>query len=352
MNIVFDFIRSPEARLKQVESGLAPRESLLGYHWLKTNNFPVSESGSRHNIKRGFIYFVRKWIDLPSLMVLQQWRKADVVVVATRLSLVIALVVKLLGKKLVFYDAMQHQPRSWHRRCLARMSIGLADRVIFFSANQLKKWQHNFPVLKGNGTNIPYGIDAQFYAPMVSRFTNMVSPLTNRTEDQLISVGRDTHRDFATLVSALESLNMQLILVTQSYLIDDSIRESSHITIADDLSYQELAGYYNQSAATVVPIIEGTSHLSGIRAAMESMAMKVPVIITRNDSLEEYFNHTETVLFYQAEDVASLVSAIATLRTEKPTVERLTDRAYKMLVEKFTVEAMALALISEIESIR
>ena len=42
--IIFDFIRPPEPRLKQVESGEAPKESLVGYYYLSKSGYNVAHT--------------------------------------------------------------------------------------------------------------------------------------------------------------------------------------------------------------------------------------------------------------------------------------------------------------------
>lgn len=123
--IVFDFIRSPYERINQVEKGVAPKESLLGYCYLKSTDYPVKTSNIDSKTNNFFT-------NNPLAYKLKTWRKADVVIIPTRFTIFLALLSRVLGKDTIFYDSMQKLPKSKIRKAKIRVAVSLAHKAIFF----------------------------------------------------------------------------------------------------------------------------------------------------------------------------------------------------------------------------
>lgn len=338
--IIFDFIRPPEPRLTQVKSGTAPKESLVGYYYLSQAGYNVSHTSrpggdpGRGKLKRLF-----QKLEIPPYSDLKKWRKADAIVLVTRMPLLPALLIKFMGKELVFYDAMQTLPRHPLKKVLMKLAVLLADQIIGFSRNQIREWEKSYPAFRNKGTAIDYGIDSEFFSGNTAQ--------TERA-GHYISVGRDPNRDFSILNDFLAGSSRKLILVTQDYLVTPELRENPSVTILDGLSYQELEHLYQQSQAAIIPLKKGTSHLSGIRASLEAMANHTPVIISRNRSLEEYFTDREHVVFFEPESLSSLESALSFL--DKPENRaNLVNAACKLVRERYNYIQMAESLIRTIE---
>lgn len=332
--IVFDFIRSPYERISQVKHGIAPKESLLGYCYLKTADYPVTTSNKElepaHLLKNYSIIYR-----------IESWRTADVVVIPTRFSISLALLSRILGKETIFYDSMQRLPKSKIKRARIRVALMLAHKAIFFSSNQLRQWEKYFPQLKEKGHAINYGIDSEFFQCNKNQKTNHT--------DQYLSIGRDPNRDFHILAEAFKDTDKKLTLVTKDYLLNPDLKCNPSIEILDDLSYDDLKIKYLESCATIIPILPGTTHLSGIRAAMESMANRTLVIIARTESLEEYFEDQKHVLFYEPGSYESLLQAIE-ISKNKEIRDRLIANSYFLVTTKYSYIGMAKSLMSLIGS--
>jgi len=338
--IIFDFIRPPEPRLEQVESGEAPKESLVGYYYLSKSGYNVAHT-SRPAVEQanGKLRRLIRSLEIPSYSDLRTWRTADTIVLVTRMSLLPAIVVKLMGKELVFYDAMQTLPKHPLKNRVLKLVIGLADKIIGFSENQLREWEKRYPAFREKGAAIDYGIDSDFFSP---------SEVQAERSGQYISVGRDPNRDFSILNDFLNTPSRKLVLVTKDYLVTPQLRENPAVEILDGLSYQELENLYHQSQATIIPLKKGTTHLSGIRASLEAMANRTPVIIARNQSLEEYFTDRKHVVFFEPESLSSLESALQFLEQPENRT-RMVEEAYQLVREKYNYTQMAESLIRTIE---
>ncbi len=336
-NILFSFVRCPEKRLDEVRKGAAPKESLLGYYHLSSTS-----SNVRHlNHLKSYplqTKLMRFYENIKHLL----W--SDIVVNATRLSLVFPFLCRLLGKKVVFYDAFQRLPNHPLKRKYFRLCMKVSSICIFYSKNQLEVWQQQYPSLIGKGKSIVYGIDSGFFSTS--------EEVRNRPIDKrqhYLSVGRDPSRDFSTLADAFHGSYRRLILVTQDYMLSDKLRANRNIRILSDLSYTELSELYDASKAAIIPILDGTSHLSGIRAAMEAMAKFVPVIMTQNGSLAEYFKDNQHVMFFEAENVDSLQKKISELEAEG-NFHQLAWNANQLVTAEYSYKTMCKQLLEAINA--
>jgi glycosyltransferase involved in cell wall biosynthesis len=338
--IIFDFIRPPETRLKQVESGTAPKESLVGYYYLSKAGYNVTHtSGPADDQATGKLHRLVRRLEIPPYSDLKKWRTADTIVLVTRMPLLRAILIKLMGKELVFYDAMQTLPKRPLKTAMMKLAIRLADKIIGFSENQLREWEKFYPAFKRKGSAIDYGMDSDFFSQ---------NEVQAERAGHYISVGRDPNRDFSILNDFLKNSSRKLVLVTQDYLVTPELRENPAVKILDGLSYKELEDLYHQSQAAIIPLKKGTSHLSGIRASLEAMANRTPIIIARNRSLEEYFTDRKHVVFFEPESLSSLESALHFI-DQPENRARMVEEAYQLVREKYNYTRMAEALIRTIE---
>lgn len=335
--LVFDFVRSPRQRLAEVESGEAPRESLLGYVQLQERGWPISTSDDRWS---GGISKLREklknYIELPSIKMIKHWQSADIIVVTTRVSLVLAVIAKLLNKKLVFLDTMCEEiPKRTWRRVAIKLALRLADAVICYSASQAKHWSESLNLPDKTFTPLNYFVDQAFYKlPTISKPDEDAPPY-------ILSVGRDPHRDFTTLVKAADTLQWDLVLVTLPYLVPDGVRNNPRVKILEKLSYDELFAVYGNARVVVVPIKTGTTYMSGIRATMEAMLLKVPVVASRVSGMKDYFNDGEELVYFEPEKHQSLVQAIRGISDDVEIRDKIVQRARDKIMNFYTLTSYA-----------
>ena len=336
--LVFDFVRSPAQRLTEVESGKAPRESLLGYVQLRDRGWPVSLSDDRWN---GFLGLLRQKLvfnlELPSYRMIKHWKdNADIVVVTTRISLILALTARLLRKKIVFLDAMcEEVPKRTWRRMVIKLSLRYASACICLSSSQARHWSTQLGIPISTFTKIHYGIDPDFYRAHKNWQNESGSRPT------LLAIGRDPRRDFRTLVIAAGILDWDLILITKSYLVPDIALNNPRIQILDDLSYEELFTAYTSATVIVVPVKRDTTYMSGIRATMEAMLLEIPVIASRTTGMEEYFTDEQELVYFEPENHNSLINAAMKIHDNNILRKNLVSRAKQSIINSYSVTSYA-----------
>ena len=339
--VAFDFRGSPREKISEVESGVAPRESLLGFFQLRDNGWQVVASDTRWRGRLGSVWLrLQRFIEIPDMGTLRDWWQADVIVITTRLSVPLALSAKMLGKPVVFLDALQSVPRRYWRRLGARAALWLADDVIIYSAAQGREWAQKLRLRADRFHAIPYGIDCDFCRLPIRSEQDELSD----QRDYVLSVGRDPERDFVTLAHATANAGVDLQLVTLPYLVPQEVRDMRHVIVHERLSYEKLFTLYRDARAAVVPVRRNVSYMAGIRAVMEAMALGVPVIATRTAGLEEYFDDKTHLLFVEPGDKVGLQSSIARLIDFPDEPHRMVGTASTLVRDKYSAERTISAL--------
>lgn len=334
--LVFDFTHPPEQRLEEVKMGIAPRESLLGYIQLEERGWSISSSDDRWNGVTGAIRTrLRRVTEIPSTGMISSWKIADIVIIVTRISLVLAIVAKVLGKKIVFLDAMQEIPKSSWKRLLIKQSLKMADASICYSASQAQYWSRSLGISEDIFIPLKYGVDHEFYKPLLN------SQSKQERMPFILSVGRDPQRDFETLISAVDKLDWSLKLVTLDYLVPERIRHNPRVQVLERLDFNDLFNLYSDAAVVVVPVKRSTTYMSGIRATMEAMLLGVPIVASRVSGLEEYFNDEEELIFYEPEDPESLTKAIQRVCEDNEFRQNLVLRARIKIMNSYSVRQYA-----------
>ncbi|GAA0839867.1 hypothetical protein GCM10009113_04030 [Marinobacter szutsaonensis] len=328
---VFMFPDIAEPTVHELEQGNIPKEILNGYYQLLENGWDVTISDARW--KGPFAKLRRKikrFITLPSLGMFRDWLPADVIVIKDDFSLSLSLCAKLMGKKLVYLDAMFSFPKRAIRNVLIKLNLLLADRVICFSRTQAESWSIKYGVPQSKFSVLRYSIDAEFYQGAVEKHVE--------DSNKVIAIGRDLGRDFETLAEAVRDKDISLYLVTLPYLLPVSVSNIANVHVKQRLNYSELMDLYQQSVASIVPLIGELTYPSGIRAVMEAMAVGKPVIATRTPVLAEYFTEGEEITFVKAKCTSDMVNAIEILMRSKKLQRKLIDNAHKKLCDEYNVE--------------
>ena len=303
---------------------------------LKERGWKISYSDDRwKNLLGGLRQKMLYTLELPSIKMISHWSKADIVIITTRISLVLAIIAKLLGKKVVFLDAMcEEVPRRLWRRIVIKYALKIADKCICLSSSQAKHWASKLGLDESTFTPIFYGVDTDFYKPSLKELNKPVKPYA-------LSVGRDPQRDFVTLVNAISELDWELILVTQHYLVPDRVRKNKNVKILDGLSYEALFDIYNNASVVVIPVKKGVTYMSGIRATMEAMLLKSPVAASRTSGMEDYFVDEEDLIFYTPEETDSLVLAFNKIMQDNQLKMKLINHSHSKVCNQYSVSNYA-----------
>ena len=217
---------------------------------------------------------------------------------------------------------------------------------------------------------IPYQVDTDYWQG---------APEPPTTDDQplLVAVGSE-HRDYETLVRAVEGLPIRVCIAAGSHWARSTAGASalpSNVEYLEQpIPFRELRPLYERAAAVIVPLVD-VPNQAGITTLLEAMSMGRPVIVTASSgqlecvrgplvradgTLDEaatadrgphHFGTTETEttgLYVPVGDVAAMRAAITRLVEDEPLRRALGAAARESAVRSFGIDAFTRRLVHAI----
>ena len=338
-SILYLFPHPVAESLAEVQAGLAPTERLYGLIELRNSGYQVDICDSRfQGLFGGLRTRLRRFgVFLLDWSTVRQIARHDVIIVKDDFALLTTLLAKLLGKRVVYVDAMFNLPRRAWRRIVTRLNLLAADAVVAYSNKQIDLWRRSLAAHRARFTFLPYTVDVGFYAPV---------PAQPAGEPYVLSVGRDLGRDFNTLVEAMRGTGLRLKLVTLPYLLPKGATAEPFIDIRERVSYAELFELYANATMVVIPLSDALLYPSGIRAVLEAALLEKAVICTYTPVLEEYMTHDEEVVYVESRNVEKLRAAIKALSEDGAKRNRMQENAKRRALREYGMENFARGLIA------
>ncbi len=192
------------------------------------------------------------------------------------------------------WDSYSRLKQSLYRKLLAKGSI-----LTFHSPLNLAKAQATFPGRRCE--LVRFGIAAdQKVAPQVTPGQRPV---------QLLALGNDRHRDWATLIEAVRGRDDLSLTVVSGTMPKALIKNMSNCQVVRPTHNDELNGLFANADMVIVPL-QANLHVSGITVLQEAVIKGRPVIVSDVGGLRAYFGDDD-VWFVQPNDIAALQATIA-----------------------------------------
>ncbi len=179
--------------------------------------------------------------------------------------------------------------------------------------------------------NAGYGVDTDFFRPRVAG------------DGRLVLAAGSANRDYRTLVSAVDGLDVSLRIAADSLwrpkaaeLDAAALPDSVELGSAGD--YLGLRDLYGRASFVVVPL-HPARYASGYAVIAEAMAMGKAVISTRVEAHSDLIVEGETGFYTEAGDVAGLKEKITLLLDDPALARRMGEAAARRMQEKFSLDA-------------
>lgn len=231
-----------------------------------------------HVERSGLWRRLARWVGVPALQAFLAFREReryDVIVTdGEHIGLPLALLLKLVrskvghltighritaGKKRPFFKWLKAHSHMTYIALHSRVQYELAIRELGIPAEQLAL--------------IPYQVDASFWCPQ---------PVV---EERLICSAGLEFRDYPTLLSAVEGLDVEVVIGAASHwskrantATDTALPGNVRVAAFD---YPALRDLYARSSIVVVPL-DDIDFQAGVTTILEAMAMAKPVIVTHS----------------------------------------------------------------------
>jgi glycosyltransferase involved in cell wall biosynthesis len=187
----------------------------------------------------------------------------------------------------------------------------------------------------------PYGVDESFWRPR------------RRREERLVVAAGREHRDYATLASAVDGLDLNVFLAAGS-LHSPRARQATASGWPQNVSAgfagrRELRDWYARAAIVVVPLIPNDFQ-AGVTTLMEAMAMGKALVVTETDGQRDVVEPGVTGLTVPPGDVGALREAIAGLLANPAERRRLGTNARAAVEATFTTTTYASSLAEHVRA--
>ncbi len=255
-----------------------------------------------------------------------------------RLGMLLAYALRARGLRLP-HVVIAHQLDPRHKSPRFR-HLGVAagiDRIVVKSARQ-----REVAVRRGIPPErvfvLPDAVDTEFWEPCAEP--------TRGAHAIVGSVGIE-HRDYATLVKAMEGLPARLVVS-----IGSTLSPTSHVRLPErwphsaDVSFagpSRLRLRHADATAVVVPIVE-TELTAGITSILEAMAMAKALVVSGTRGLGDVVQDGETGLVVPPGDAAAMHRAVQRLLEDHRLRRRLGMRARAYAVAEAGVDRFAARL--------
>jgi glycosyltransferase involved in cell wall biosynthesis len=184
------------------------------------------------------------------------------------------------------------------RRAVYRSLLRRADILTFLSPSAAAKARELFPDRRVEF--IQYGIRADQSLAVIHREKH--APV------RILSMGTDRHRDWSTLVAAIQNDSRYLAKAVTGAKIDGLLANVTNITRERAATNDALLTLLNWADIVVVCLVENL-HASGITVIEEAVLCGVPVIATDAGGLRSYFS-PEEITYIPPKSPQALRSAI------------------------------------------
>lgn len=198
---------------------------------------------------------------------------------------------------------------------LMQMASKSIDGLIYHTSSQLDYYRQFYPWLVSKSRFIPFGTDLHYFDP---------AGLPDRSDKNtyIICVGA-SKRDWDTLVKAYQMLHTDVKLrlvgkINEKYVGVEGMEQLDHVPV------NELIEQIHNSLFAVLPL-EQFNYSYGQMTLMQQMALEKCVVAARVNSLVDYANDGDTVVFYtpcDAEDLAKKLDRTLSDETYRADIAR------------------------------
>lgn len=206
---------------------------------------------------------------------------------------------RLIAQSVWLYDRWNEfsAPKRW----LYKTLLAKADILTVLSPDNLVRARELFPNMTVEFVH--FGIDSSAITPAVRR--------TRHKPLRVLSLGRDMHRDWETLVQAIKPCGDWHLRIAATQNTPRRAVQSGKIELIKATTAREVFDLYAWADIVVLPL-RANMHASGITVLAEAALSGVPVIASDTGGLRSYFSGRE-VKYVPVGDFLALRHAIRAL---------------------------------------
>lgn len=200
------------------------------------------------------------------------------------------------------------------RRRIYRLLYRNVDQVIVFSTNQVDTLERLLGIDRHKVLAVRFGIDL-----------DELAEVTATDGDDVVAVGRDLGRDWATLFEAARGTGWDVQLVTRPRQVEH-LDLPAEVTLHGRLERDDYLELLAGAGVVVVPT-EVREYPTGQTVLLEAMAMGKACVVSDTPAMREYVEHGVTALLVPPHDPLALRGAVDRLRADPALRQALGEAA-------------------------
>ena len=217
---------------------------------------------------------------------------------------------------------------------LLKVLFKCCSNIIFLGIEEYNYSLNKFAGYSKKLHYLPFMVDVNFWK--IDKINN--------DKDGILFVGNDSNRQFDKVIkiaTILEDINFTL--VSKHYRINNKKINLPNVKIIDGswgkqkISDRELGNLYQNSKLVIIPLRE-SSQPSGQSVALQSMALKTPVMITKTKGLwdKDNFQHLQNIYLIENNSLDNWIRSINELFNNNLLLEKLANNGYDLVNDKYT----------------
>jgi len=325
-----------------------PREHYYYFHnFLKNYKSNIIEEQEPNILLNIFFKILRKLTNLPfftekylSLKNIKILKKSDNIVITNQniyFSLLpIIYILKMLNKETnVFIFAMGiNENLKINSKIIKKLFFENVDLIFFISKGEKRNFEENYHKYSKKFKYIPFSIDTNFW--------NSKQNLKQKTK--ILFVGNDYFRDFKFLRKLVESMPFEeFVIVSSNHMLNfNNFKNVIHFNSNfhnQRLTNIQLIKLFEEAYVSIIPL-KNSFQPSGQSVALQSMSMKVPVIISKTNGFwdNENFKNEKNIILVKENNLEVWKEEILNLKNNTIFNNKLTSKAYEVLLEHYDIE--------------
>lgn len=219
------------------------------------------------------------------------------------------------------------------QRLLLIIFFKTVNNFIFLSKGEFNQAKMSFKKYKKKFYFVPFCIDTNFWEQE-----------NNLNSKSILFIGNDGRREYDFAIKLAANMPEFDFTFVTSNINKNDIR-SQNITLIEGqwnkkiLSDEEVKNIYNESILTIIPI-KDSYQPSGQSVALQSMSMRVPVLITETIGFwdKDVFKDGENIFFIEKNDINKWSNKIKEIIQNKKITNQVIDNSFNLVKNNYNTD--------------
>lgn len=236
-------------------------------------------------------------------------------------SLVIVMGLFVKPKKTIFQKVFQ--------QFFLKVFLKVFDNIVFLSRSEYDLAKISYSKFERKFHYLPFSVDTNFWS--------LDKDIDFSKKDKLLFIGNDGRRDFDKIIEIANKLTQYNFIFVTDKISNQDLKSDNveliqghwNLNILTDLQIKEI---YSEAKISIIPL-KNSLQPSGQSVAQQSMAMGVPVLISKTEGFWDFKNYKNdfNIVFEEDEEINSWVNRIKKLYNDNQKLEEISKNGLNLI---------------------